>query len=176
MIYSEKVIDQMEVQIAEQLSEIDNLKDRIAELEGEVSHLKHINKNWSISEGLALQRIAELEKQVQSVTEQGENFWQQLCELKAEQEKQSKPVAWMNDSTPMGVFARHPEGAKNFNCTIPLYITPQTKPLSFDVMVELGKEVDAVWDVNINGSVWFPSVDAFESFCRAIEAKVRGEK
>ena len=33
MIYSEKVIDQMEVQIAEQLSEIDNLKDRIAELE-----------------------------------------------------------------------------------------------------------------------------------------------
>jgi hypothetical protein len=30
--------------------------DRIAELE-------HMNKNWSISEGLALQRIAELEKQ-----------------------------------------------------------------------------------------------------------------
>jgi hypothetical protein len=46
-----------------------------------------------------------------------------------------------------------------------------TKPLSFDVMVELGKEVDAVWDVNINGSVWFPSVDAFESFCKAIEER-----
>ena len=38
--------------------------DQIAELEGEVSHLKHINKNWSISEGLALQRIAELEKEI----------------------------------------------------------------------------------------------------------------
>jgi len=38
--------------------------DRIAELEGEVSHLKHINKNWSISEGLALQRIAELKDQL----------------------------------------------------------------------------------------------------------------
>ena len=33
MIYSEKVIDQMEVQITEQLLEIDELKDRIAELE-----------------------------------------------------------------------------------------------------------------------------------------------
>ena len=28
-------------------------------------------------------RIAELEKEVKSVAEQGENFWQQLCELKA---------------------------------------------------------------------------------------------
>ena len=39
MIYSEKVIDQMEVQIAEQLSEIDNLKDRIAELEKQTKPL-----------------------------------------------------------------------------------------------------------------------------------------
>ena len=40
-------------------------QDELAELEGKVSHLKHINKNWSISEGLALQRIAELEKKLQ---------------------------------------------------------------------------------------------------------------
>jgi hypothetical protein len=34
---------------------------------------------------------------------------------------EQKPVAWMNDSTPSGIFARHIEGAKNFGCTIPLY-------------------------------------------------------
>ena len=121
MIYSEKVIDQMEVQIAEQLSEIDNLKDRIAELE-----------------------------------------------------KQSEPVAWIRSGDDQLSLVK--EKDDGYMVWKPLYLAPQTKPLSFDVMVELGKEVDAVWDVNINGSVWFPSVDAFESFCRAIEAKVRGEK
>jgi len=40
-------------------------------------------------------------------------------------EKKDEPVAWMNDSTPSGIFARHIEGAKNFGCTIPLYTTPQ---------------------------------------------------
>ena len=66
----------------------------------------------------------------------------------------------------------HPEMCgQQYKQAIPLFTTPQTKPLSFDVMVELGKEVDAVWDVNINGSVWFPSVDAFESFCRLIEER-----
>ena len=37
---------------------------------------------------------------------------------------EQKPVAWMNDSTPSGIFARHIGGAKNFGCTIPLYTTP----------------------------------------------------
>ena len=37
---------------------------------------------------------------------------------------EQEPVAWMNDSTPSGIFARHIDGAKNFGCTIPLYITP----------------------------------------------------
>jgi hypothetical protein len=37
---------------------------------------------------------------------------------------EQKPVAWMNDSTPSGIFARHIEGAKNFGCTIPLYTAP----------------------------------------------------
>jgi len=37
---------------------------------------------------------------------------------------EQEPVAWMNDSTPSGIFARHMEGAKNFGCTIPLYTTP----------------------------------------------------
>ena len=42
----------------------------------------------------------------------------------AEAEKQ-EPVAWMNDSTPAGIFARHKKGAENFGCTIPLYTHPQ---------------------------------------------------
>jgi hypothetical protein len=37
---------------------------------------------------------------------------------------EQEPVAWMNDSTPSGIFARHREGAKNFGCTIPLYTAP----------------------------------------------------
>ena len=37
---------------------------------------------------------------------------------------EQEPVAWMNDSTPSGIFARHMEGAKNFGCTIPLYTAP----------------------------------------------------
>ena len=39
-------------------------------------------------------------------------------------QSEQEPVAWMNDSTPSGIFARHKEGAKNFGCTIPLYTTP----------------------------------------------------
>ena len=35
-----------------------------------------------------------------------------------------EPVAWMNDNTPSGIFARHIDGARNFGCTIPLYTTP----------------------------------------------------
>ena len=93
--------------------------------------------------------------------------------------KPVNPFAWVDS---IGTFVTNsdykelPERLKED--MIPLYTSPhhdsdvkQTKPLSFDVMVELGKEVDAVWDVNINGSVWFPSVDAFESFCRAIEER-----
>jgi hypothetical protein len=41
---------------------------------------------------------------------------------------EQEPVAWMNDSTPSGIFARHMEGAKNFSCTIPLYTAPPQRP------------------------------------------------
>ena len=43
--------------------------------------------------------------------------------IKEALETKDEPVAWMNDSTPSGIFARHIEGAKNFGCTIPLYTT-----------------------------------------------------
>ena len=45
--------------------------------------------------------------------------------IKEALETKDEPVAWMNDSTPSGIFARHIEGAKNFGCTIPLYTTLQ---------------------------------------------------
>ena len=60
-----------------------------------------------------------------------------LREALAEQAEQ-EPVAWMNDSTPMGVFARHKEGAQNFGCTIPLYAAPvRTKDLTDDFINEV---------------------------------------
>ena len=51
-----------------------------------------------------------------------------------------EPVAWMNDSTPSGIFARHIDGARNFGCTIPLYTTPpQRKPLSEEEINDIAK-------------------------------------
>ena len=71
---------------------------------------------------------------------------------------EQEPVAWMNDSTPSGIFARHMEGAKNFGCTIPLYKTPpQRKPLTEE---EIGAILE---DVNAYGTRLY-------TFARAIEA------
>ena len=65
----------------------------------------------------------------------------QICkEALAEAEKQ-EPVAWMNDKTPSGIFARHKEGANNFGCDIPLYTHPATwKSLSDDEILKLYNE------------------------------------
>jgi len=71
---------------------------------------------------------------------------------------EQEPVAWMNDSTPSGIFARHMEGAKNFGCTIPLYTTPpQRKPLTEQ---EIGAILE---DINAFGTRLY-------TFARAIEA------
>ena len=60
-----------------------------------------------------------------------------LREALAKQAEQ-EPVAWMNDSAPMGVFARNKEGAENFGCTIPLYAAPvRTKDLTDDEINEV---------------------------------------
>ena len=76
----------------------------------------------------------------------------------AELEKQGKPLAWMS---PDGKVSQT-EGRLFY---IPLYTTPQTKPLSDE---EIAKE----W------SKFYP--DVFHThliyFVRAIEAKVRGTK
>ena len=56
--------------------------------------------------------------------------WEDLFERmsnKVLQQTEQEPVAWMNDSTPAGIFARHKKGAENFGCTIPLYTHQQPK-------------------------------------------------
>jgi hypothetical protein len=60
---------------------------------------------------------------------------------RAQEQAEQEPVAWMNDSTPMGVFARHKEGAKNFGCTIPLYAAPQ--PVKLAISEEVFNWIDA---------------------------------
>ena len=60
-----------------------------------------------------------------------------------------EPVAWMNDNTPSGIFARHIDGARNFGCTIPLYTTPpQRKPLTDEEILEVWKENEKVYPMD----------------------------
>lgn len=108
------------------LEEIINQQaDRIAELEGEVSHLKHI--------GWALQRIAELEK----------TMGERLNDLNTRQVEDARTSLV---STPPYAYAviegedgkenvslqfDHPEMCgQKYKQSIPLFTTPQTKPLS----------------------------------------------
>ena len=82
------------------------------------------------------------------------------CGAQPEQE----PVAWMNDSTPSGIFARHIDGARNFGCTIPLYTTPpQRKPLTDEEIMDLCRSL--------------PTTQYTTAFARAIEAAhgIKGE-
>ena len=51
-----KRIEELETLVRQQQAEIEALK-------GEVAQLKHMNKNWSISEGWALQEIERLKVQ-----------------------------------------------------------------------------------------------------------------
>jgi hypothetical protein len=97
-------------------------EDRIKELEGEVSHLKHINKNWSISEGWALQRVAELEKELEVTTrERNDCIRVQVEGLGVE--KQSKPYGWVKS----GEYVLYIEKPDPVFTYIPLYTTPQIK-------------------------------------------------
>ena len=83
-----------------------------------------------------------------------------LFAIKEVRGRSQEPVAWMNDSTPSGIFARHIDGARNFGCTIPLYTTPpQRKPLPYE-------QLDSLWQ-NIDTGDF--ELDIRE-FARAIEA------
>ena len=73
-----------------------------------------------------------------------------------------EPVAWMNDKTPSGIFARHKQGADNFGCDIPLY-------------THLPKQWQGLSDEEILRIDGLECVDEeyIKRFARAIEAKLR---
>ena len=105
--------------------------DRIAELEGEVSTLKHMNKNWSISEGWALQRVAELEKAQRFIQNFAEEQHHRACALE-EAQTNAEPVAWIMKANDPDLdkdwycFGRKPTRQEKVSRrAIPLYTTPQ---------------------------------------------------
>lgn len=75
----------------------------------------------------------------------------------------NEPVAWMNDSTPSGIFAQHIEGAKNFCCTIPLYANPPQREwvgLTHDEIIDC---LDELYKTDVN----------YDGFYNLIEAKLK---
>jgi hypothetical protein len=79
---------------------------------------------------------------------------------------EQEPMAWMNDSTPSGIFARHTEGAKNFGCTIPLYTTPPQRTwvgLTDEEIADCAEKMEAS----------DPTDSFWREFFRGIEAKLK---
>ena len=84
------------------------------------------------------------------------------------EEKQSEPVAWMSRNKCIQ-WADEEADLPNWTdfYVIPLYTTPQTKPLSDEEIEEL-REYHGI-------NEWMYETSVVD-FARAIEAKVRGEK
>ena len=91
-------------------------------------------------------------------------YAEDLRQAIAEAEKQ-EPVAWMNDSTPAGIFARHKKGAENFGCTIPLYTHQQPKREWVGLTDEERKEIHDEWRHKACLKAW--------GYEEAIEAKLK---
>ena len=62
------------------------------------------------------------------------------CDARKVLAETQEPVAWMNDKSPNGIFARHKEGADNFGCDIPLYTTPPSHE-------RVGLSDAEIWDI-----------------------------
>jgi hypothetical protein len=154
---------------------INQQADRIAELEGEVSHLKHINKNWSISEGWALQRVAELEKQLKPV---GNGTIGYLDDIPINDlvHRKSLPLPLpKNIWTACGACGQRVTGDSIHTCS------PQTKPLTEEEVIDICALCDIDWSEakglyvrHSNGS-WIGLNERIGKLVRAIEAKVRGQ-
>jgi hypothetical protein len=120
-------------------------------------------------------RIAELEKEAEECWCGGHSYEYLRAKNRLPQEKQSEPVAWMN---PTGLEYKQRASDFMYNDAlydkklgwIPLYTTPQTKPLSDEEIIELFRFSDVA-------SNYYSDTEKFAiEFARAIEAKVRGEK
>jgi glucan-binding YG repeat protein len=162
--------------------------DRIAELEKELQEFAMYNISVTSQADEHYARVQELEKQVSGYQAATKHY-------REKSEKQSEPVAWVCDAfhvdfEEQGWAIITP--TKDKSAFIPLYttpqtkplsdrehnvmqkalirsgklVTPQTKPLSDEEIKVIGKEI---WDV---GSLSYEDI----AFARAIEAKVRGEK
>ena len=79
---------------------------------------------------------------------------------------EQEPVAWMNDSTPSGIFARHREGAKNFGCTIPLYTAPPQRTW-------VGLTDDEIASLHYKLKVQLMGAYKTEDIYRVIEARLK---
>jgi chromosome segregation ATPase len=182
--------------MAEELIKNKGQADRISELEGEVATLKHINKNWSISEGWALQRVAELEKQLAfmegeypepTIAEKMTEFkdLEQAFKRIAELEKELQNSALNNLSAMAQAdehYARVQELEKQVkHWTTPCQplckpsvcdcITPPTRQLSDEEMMEVIEQVECTYNpVEIE-----TSYDYEMRIARAIEAKLKGQ-
>ena len=111
----------------------------------------------------------ELDKYKGIATRNAANMLRQQADKIAELEKQSEPVAWMS---PDGKVSQT-EGKLFY---IPLYTTPQTKPLSD--AIEIVKEFQGDYELTFKAyedtyaDGW---TDACNEILWAIEAKVRGQ-
>ena len=105
-------------------------------------------------------RIAKLKKELAFV--EGEYPEPTIAEKMKEYEKQSEPVAWIRDGDSQLSLVR--EKDDGYLVWKPLYIKPQTKPLSDEEILEI-----------CDLGEWHKDEFAIK-FARAIEAKVRGEK
>jgi Mg2+ and Co2+ transporter CorA len=106
----ERVAEQLSTMFTNYANMLRQQADKIAELEGEVSHLKHINKNWSISEGWALQRVAELEKTNQEMSDLYEKEIDKRADRIAELEKQV--VIWEKAAMDARINGAIPKGTQ----------------------------------------------------------------
>ena len=97
------------------------------------------------------------------------------CDARKVLAETQEPVAWMNDKSPNGIFARHKEGADNFGCDIPLYTTPPSREwvgLSDDEITSL--EYDHVSYETFDEGEYGTEINIYtKEFARAIEAKLR---
>jgi hypothetical protein len=164
--------------------------DRIAELE-------HMNKNWQLSETMAYNRISDLERKAKAFEQSCRVATTQIKALQAELETNAKPVAWMYKVNGVHTFwnsERPPEDAYDEGTLIPLYTTPQTKPLSDaeqDACFNRGykegirdtlartpqtKPLSGEEILEIYESIWNrPMVVEDISFARAIEERILGK-
>ena len=146
------------------------LADRIAELERLAESTRKAFTNVS-------SELAELEKQNQTL-KVGMGLLKGISKMDEDYKKrQSEPVAWMdkNDRTRIQL-------TQEWSDDIPLYTTPQTKPLSDEEIIDICALCDIDWSEekglyvrHSNGS-WIGLNERIGKLVRAIEAKVKREQ